>query len=644
MTLKALCLALVVCITCPVMAIGSDPYKDPHNVHKYLKAGDNSCLSSDPGCVNGSDPSIKRFQPRNGYYGFPYGLSGSHNTFSTAQIGKNLDPSISAISIPKYSGNTATYSTKHYPVAVGHGKYTYFVYSGVVKYDNTPANTIAFATEVSTSANFLRPGNKSSGLGIYIGRYEHDTNQFSSPVLLHVKGTDDPHDNATINVDSDGYLYVLVSGRGIKRGSFLFKTNNPASSDNALASFTDISVANIDYSGCFNSAQAGLQNTATNGCGTSGNDYRGITYPKMFWMGDHFRLIYTVYCTGHDNTCRSNSRQLYTAKLNVNGNTATVSEIRILAAYGGHYAIANQFGNKLVVAFNYHKNGSVNDRTNLYALMFDGDDMNCQWKRWSSSGSGQLMCFDSLLPITTAAEMSLAAIKEYNESYYGFERGIYLKDILIEEINGQIRPIVLYVGSKGGAGNYTPHIPNVNYDHYLAVAYWNGASWVNRRLSNDVDHNFTAGMLYKSPQVNPFLGRVSVVFPATHEANNNALAGGERVLHGTFNPEQLVPGPYNLKSMLFLTNPPSSSLFPGDHGYLSAVCEYNYVRSVHRPNSDGKFVAILSAGNPYKYVESGGYLLHLYSQWVTMAVILIECQAQVILLSAINVLSAEQLS
>src|SRR5690606_20914538 len=53
----------------------------------------------------------------------------------------------------------------------------------------------------------------------------------------------DPHDNPSIAMDSDGYIWVFVSGRSRSRPGFIYKSSSP----NSIAKFDIISAREITY-------------------------------------------------------------------------------------------------------------------------------------------------------------------------------------------------------------------------------------------------------------------------------------------------------------------------------------------------------------------------------------------------------------
>lgn len=107
----------------------------------------------------------------------------------------------------KYSGALGTYTAKHIPLALfsPEANKTFFVYGG---------------TTGKTERHLL----------CMVGSYDHSTGKVSKPVVAFDKmGVEDPHDNPTISMDKDGYIWIFVSGRGSKRPGIKLKSRRPLS-------------------------------------------------------------------------------------------------------------------------------------------------------------------------------------------------------------------------------------------------------------------------------------------------------------------------------------------------------------------------------------------------------------------------------
>jgi len=570
--LRKISLASLLCLSAFSTFAGQNAWQDNQNVYRYLKSPSGECKNTKEDCADLQAYSVTQFKKADGFNGIPYGLG------SITAIDVNGDGQ--ADDVVKYSGNKATYTAKHAPTAVKHGNYSYFVYSGEVILDNySQANkkigtTAAGGCQITTTEKFRISTGKSPALGIYVARYNHSTGKVSEPVLVHMKCTDDPHDNAVVNVDEAGYVYVLVSGRGPWRGNFIFRST----AANSIESFVDYTPLMDDYTGHFKSLIA----AAGQSYPISGAHYRGINYPKMYWIDDpayskkgYFRLIYTIYCNeGETLTCKG-TRQLYSAKMVVDGSKASIEDITPIAAYKGHYAIAKARGKDVVVAFNVHPGNNLDDRTNLYYMhSVDGGET------WLNAGNQSVA-----LPIVTPAGLKTVAAREYYDpaSIGGIQRRIYMKDVDFMGSGLSKKPSILYVGSLSG-----DHNPSITADHYLAKARWTGTSWSNVRLANQVDHNYSSGMLH------PNGSNYRVFYPDTIEWKNNAMAGGAAAYLDTAGTSSSVWGRTLISNdVLDPKTAPQS--------YLYDLCEYNYFKSVLNGSND--FVGIFSGGNMYQYRE-----------------------------------------
>ena len=197
----------------------------------------------------------------------------------------------------KYSGGLGTYTANHNPLAVYAAAVdkTFFVYGG------SPAGE--------------------RQLLCLIGSYDHKTGQVARPVIVHdKKPVDDPHDNPSLNIDAQGFLWVFVSGRANTRPGFIYR-----------------SVAPYDLSRFERVAE------------------KVITYPQPWWIpGKGFLHLFTRYTKG---------RELY---WETSPDGRNWSETKKLAGMGGHYQTSGARDGKVGSFFNYHPGGNVDKRTNLY--------------------------------------------------------------------------------------------------------------------------------------------------------------------------------------------------------------------------------------------------------------------------------------
>ena len=107
----------------------------------------------------------------------------------------------------KYSGGLGTYTSSHIPIAVyvKQVNKTFFVYGG------------------TTAANERH-------LLIMLSYFDHKKQTVPKPVIVYDKaGVDDPHDNASLAIDTGGYIWVFVSGRNTTRPGIIFKSLQPYS-------------------------------------------------------------------------------------------------------------------------------------------------------------------------------------------------------------------------------------------------------------------------------------------------------------------------------------------------------------------------------------------------------------------------------
>jgi hypothetical protein len=200
----------------------------------------------------------------------------------------------------KYSGGLGTYTSSHIPVAIYNAKVnkTFFVYGG------------------TTAAH-------EKHLLIMLSYYDHQKKTVPKPVIVYDKvGVDDPHDNASLSIDEQGYIWVFVSGRNTSRPGLIFKSRQPYN----IHDFEKIKEGEM-------------------------------TYPQPWYTREKgFLYLFTKYTHG---------RELY---WNTSADGRSWTPHQKLAGMGGHYQVSNRWNNKLVTVFNYHPGGNVDKRTNLYLL------------------------------------------------------------------------------------------------------------------------------------------------------------------------------------------------------------------------------------------------------------------------------------
>jgi len=210
----------------------------------------------------------------------------------------------------RLSGGVATFSARHRPIAVysPEARKTFFVYGGTTNSDEQHLLTM-------------------------ISYYDHRLNQVPKPVIVHDKmGVKEPYDNASLSIDSQGYLWVFISGRIRTRPGLIFRSSKPYSIEK------------------FDQVEEWEMNS-----------------PQPWWVdGYGFLLMFSR---------TTNGRELYFSSSTDGINWA---ESKKIAGMGGHYQVSNVLNKRLVTVFNYHPDGNPDERSNLYLLQTD--DMGKTWK------------------------------------------------------------------------------------------------------------------------------------------------------------------------------------------------------------------------------------------------------------------------
>lgn len=291
----------------------------------------------------------------------------------------------------KYSGGLGTYTAKHNPLAIYASEVdkTFFVYGGTI----------------SANEKYLL---------CMIGEFDHKSGMVSLPTVVHDKqGVDDPHDNPSLMIDDDGYLWVFVSGRNTRRLGFKYRSKKPY---------------NID---AFEQVSEEI-----------------FTYPQIWKTDEGFFHLFTKY-TG--------VRQLY---FETSTDGLEWSDDKQLAAIpqnegekSGHYQLSYCHEGKLIgTFFNRHINGHPDTRTDLYYLQTK--DLG---KTWTDVRGNAIE-----IPLQNM-NVSARVI-----DYHSLGKNVYMKDMGYD--NGG-NPVCLYIRSNG----YLPGPDSAPYE--WCVSKWTGEKW-----------------------------------------------------------------------------------------------------------------------------------------------------------------------
>lgn len=336
----------------------------------------------------------------------------------------------------KYSGGLGTYTAHHMPMAIYAPAVnkTFFVYGGTT-------------------------GEDQKHLLCMIGSFDHEKKTVSRPVVVYDKmGVDDPHDNPSLMIDPEGYIWVFVSGRGNTRNGFKYKSSKPYAIDTFEMITEEV-----------------------------------MAYPQpMFIKGKGYFHFFTKY---------SGVRELYFEKSE--DGIQWTDDVKLAGikkpkySKSGHYQVSNFTDDKIFTFFNWHPNGNVDKRTNIYYVQSRDFGETFETIR------GQKLA----LPLEDIASPALAI------DYESLEKNIYICDAVADE-NGN--PVLLYVTSDG-------HQPGPqNGPREWRILFWNGKAWDDRKICES-DHNYDMGSVF-------IRGKTWRVIAPTDTGPQQHGAGGEVVV------------------------------------------------------------------------------------------------------------------
>jgi hypothetical protein len=312
----------------------------------------------------------------------------------------------------KYSGGLGTYTAKHIPLAAYAPAVdkTFFVYGGTIDRDQRH-------------------------LLCMIGEFDHKTQLVSRPTVVYDKsGVDDPHDDPTIMIDDDGYIWVFVSGRGNKRNGIKLRSNEPYDINEFYVVSREV-----------------------------------FAYPQIWNAKNGFFHFFTKY-TG--------VRELY---FETSADGYSWTDDAMLAGikespikYSGHYQVSNHFNDGAIIGtfFNRHKDGHPDMRTDLYYIQTR--DFGQTWEDIDHR--------PACLPL------SEVDISQRIIDYQSMDKNVYMKDM---GFDSKGNPVCLYITS----GGHEPGPENKPYQ--WKVTFRDGNKWTTHDICES-DHNYDMGSLFVS--------------------------------------------------------------------------------------------------------------------------------------------------
>ncbi len=348
----------------------------------------------------------------------------------------------------KYSGGMATYPQQHVPIAIYAPKVrkTFFVYGGTSREKRNLLHLVSY--------------------------FDHATGTVPRPTILLDKQTDDAHDNPTLQIDDQGYLWVFSSSHGTARPSYIHRSLKPYSIDG----FELVQKTNFSYT-------------------------------QPWWVPEQgFLFLHTRYGSGTAGTTGVRGLHWMTSP-----DGREWSKPELLANIGqGDYQVSWRHGKRVATAFDYHPAPlGLNARTNIYYVeTADGG------KTWTNV-RGEAVA----LPLTTPANGALV------RDYASEKRLVYLKDVNFDAAG---KPVILYLTSKG----FAPGPASGPYEWW--TARWTGSGWDYRAFTIS-DHNYDHGSLAIEPGTTPNDGKPATperwrVIAPTEPGPQPFGTGGEMVL------------------------------------------------------------------------------------------------------------------
>ncbi len=314
----------------------------------------------------------------------------------------------------KYSGGFATYPQQHIPIAYycPQANKTFFVFGG------TTARSAEGKQELLHMVSY----------------YDHATGQVPRPRLLLNKQTSDAHDNPTLMLDDQGYLWIFSSSHGTSRPSYIHRSKLPYSID----AFEQIQETNFSYTQPWHVPEKGFLFLHTRY--GAGKPYGSSAARCLFWM------------TSPDGRIWSEPQMLAGIEM-------------------GDYQVSWRHGSRLATAFDYHPQPiGLNARANIYYL-----ETQNQGQTWQTVDGQTLKT-----PLLEAANPALVYDSRSEN------RLVYLKDLNFDAAG---HPVILFLTSLGFESG------PANDPRQWKTARWTGSQWVVHPLTQSFN-NYDHGSLY----------------------------------------------------------------------------------------------------------------------------------------------------
>jgi len=270
----------------------------------------------------------------------------------------------------KYSGGFATYPQQLRPQAYysAEADKTFFVYGGT-----NPSNSTLYHM---------------------ISYYDHATGQVARPRILLDKGTTDAHDNPTIMLDDEGYVFIFSPAHGTTRPAYIHRSREPYS----ISQFDQVLA--LPPSNNFSYAQ------------------------PAYVEGRGFLFLHTFYSSIGRTLCFNTSAD------GVHWDYDWATRPKLTELPGGQYQVSEVHGQTVGMAFNYLPGNVANARTNLYYMQTTDFG-----RTWTTADGTTLTT-----PVTTVDNLALV------HDYKSEGKLVYLKEV---DYDAKGQPVIMYLTSSG---------------------------------------------------------------------------------------------------------------------------------------------------------------------------------------------------